>query len=84
MKSGRETEREGENKINGVTLILRGDRNMIPTLNVPVQCLFVLLVSVRSGEDKALGSENGDGSGCGLCYEQRREIEQGEIESRHC
>jgi hypothetical protein len=42
------------------------------TLKVPMQCPFILLV-----EGKALGSEQGKGSGCRLCYEQRRKVEPG-------
>jgi hypothetical protein len=45
-------------------------------LKVPRQCLLVLLVEICLKEGKALGSEEGKGLKCGLCYEQRREVEQ--------
>jgi hypothetical protein len=45
-------------------------------LKVPRRCRLVLLeVPLREG--KALGSEKDNGFGSGLCYEQRRDIEQG-------
>jgi hypothetical protein len=43
-------------------------------LKVPRQCPLFLIVEVRFRDDKALGSEKDEGLGCGLCYEQRREI----------
>jgi hypothetical protein len=39
---------------------------------VPRQCLLILLV-----EGKALGSEKSKVLRCGLCYEQRRQVELG-------
>jgi hypothetical protein len=41
--------------------------------------LLVLLVNVYLRKGKALGSEKGKGLGCGLCYEQRREVEHGAL-----
>jgi hypothetical protein len=38
--------------------------------------MFVLTQLV-CGRSKALGSEKDEGLGCGLCYEQRGEVEQG-------
>jgi hypothetical protein len=46
-------------------------------LKVPRQWPIVLLVEVCLREGKAVRSENGKRSECGLCYEQRREVEQG-------
>jgi hypothetical protein len=39
--------------------------------------LVVLLVDGILSEGKASGSEKGKGFGCGLCYKQSRETEQG-------
>jgi hypothetical protein len=48
--------------------ILKGEE-IFPALKVPRQCPLVL-VEVRLGEGKALGSGRNNGLGCGLCYEQ--------------
>jgi hypothetical protein len=46
-----------------------------PALKVARQRPLVLLVDVRLREGKALESEKDKGLGCGLCYEQRGEVE---------
>jgi hypothetical protein len=53
------------------------DGGILPTLKVPSQCPFVLLVEVSLRDGKSLGSEGRKELGSGLCYEQRKEVEQG-------
>jgi hypothetical protein len=50
---------------------------MCPAPKVPGQCSFVLLVEVHLRRDIPWGSAEGGELGSGLCYEQRREVEQG-------
>jgi hypothetical protein len=51
----------------------------ILALKVPRQCPFVPLVDVPLRQSKISGGEKDKEFGCGLCYEQRREFEQGFI-----
>jgi hypothetical protein len=46
-------------------------------MKVPRQCPLFLLVKVILREGKGLGSEKGKVLGCGVCHEQRREVELG-------
>jgi hypothetical protein len=44
--------------------------HIFPALKVPRQCPFFLLIEVDSREGKSLGSKEGEGLGCGFCYDQ--------------
>jgi hypothetical protein len=46
-------------------------------LKVHKQCPLIFLVEVLLREVKSLGNEEGRGVGFGLCYELKREVEQG-------
>jgi hypothetical protein len=52
-----------------------GIGGILPTLKVPSQYSFVLLVELRLKEGKALGSEGHKGLGIRFCYEQRKGVE---------
>jgi hypothetical protein len=58
-------------------MIFKGGGRNFSVLMALLQFPAFLLVEVRLREGKALGSEAGKVLGYGICYEQRREVEQG-------
>jgi hypothetical protein len=59
------------------TTIKGGARIFSPVLKVPRQCPFVPLIEVCLKKGETLGKEEGKVLGCGIWYEQRREVEPG-------
>jgi hypothetical protein len=52
-------------------------RTNFPVLKAPRQRPLVLLIEVHLTEGKALGNEEGKVLRCGVCYDQRKKLEQG-------
>jgi hypothetical protein len=74
MSAGWKRERESEReKLRGETLYFRGEKHIAASK----VSRLVLLVEISLREGKSVGLEKGKVLGCGLFYDQRREVEPG-------